>query len=155
MHSLIACLVQQPLDMGRVADLIKTNPAEAAKVIRAGIGSEELLKGSIREAGTTLFVAVEAEPGDHEVILNSADVSGFKLRKLDNTLYAAIVGFTDGYVIKGDIQVDGKTLRGGIQVELYQPNLYVQTPPGGMKGEIRDMGELKSQIYSGTTRKWF
>ncbi|MEQ1936360.1 MAG: hypothetical protein ABL962_21095 [Fimbriimonadaceae bacterium] len=152
LHSLLACLVQQPLDIVRIADLIKANPAEAARLIRAGIGDEELRKGSIREAGTTLFIAVEAEPGDHEVVLNSADVSGFKLRKLDNTLYAAIATFADGHAIKGEIQVDGKTLRGGIQVELYQPNPYVQIPPGGMKGEIREMGAFKSQVYAGTTR---
>ncbi|MBC8065543.1 MAG: enterochelin esterase [Chlorobia bacterium] len=145
------------MDFKELERNIVTNRPAAEAMVRKHILADELLKGANpREQGTRVLFAVDAGPGKHTVTLANKGKTMIHLAQMgESTLYIALQDFYSGDAYLLDYQVDGKTLRGGLQVEVYDPNPFTLAPPGGRKGELRDMGEWKSSIYSGTTRKWY
>lgn len=144
------------LDIKRVMDLIATDRPAAEAMVRKFISEDELKRGANpREQGTRVLFALDPGPGDHKVVMTQAGKPFIHLAKMDKNLHLAVQDFQDGDAYLVDYQVDGKVYRPGIQVEVYEPNPFTLTPVGGRKGELREMGEWKSQIYGGTTRKWY
>lgn len=134
---------------------IKTDPSVAEQLIVQKFAKGELAVGIKPCAeGTTVLFAIDPGPGDHH-----ADVTGdgdfhVDLQPLGGLL-AAIVTLREGEGHIVSYNVDGKPIGQPYQMEVYTPNPYVQPPPGGMKGELRDMGVWNSAIYPNTTRKWY
>jgi enterochelin esterase family protein len=152
----LLALQDHGLDLEGLERLIASSPASAAKVIREHVNADELVKGANPiDVGTRVLFAVRTEQGVHRVVLKSKGNAIGTLTQVDDTLYALVKPLKDGDAFLVDYELDGKPLRQGLQVEVYEPNPLVQSPPGGMKGELRDLGTLKSTTYPGTTRKWF
>ena len=146
----------QTRDLAALDSLLSRDPAAATKILRKIISEDELVKGSRPlESGMRVLFAIQLTPGTHEVAVTSESKTLCKLKKLDDNLYAAVRLFKDGEAYAIEYQVDGKALRSGLEVELYDPNPSTQEPSGGMKGELRDMGEFRSTTFQGTTRHWF
>lgn len=144
------------LDLGSIERLLKQDRAEAGRMIRQRFKSEELANGITPfEQGTKVLFAVDAGDGKHTVRVTSGEHEVATLRQVDQNLFVAVKEFDDGAGMVLDYQVDGKARRTGIPLEVYRPNPFVQAPPGGRKGELRDMGEWKSTIFPNTTRKWY
>lgn len=144
------------LDLNKLADLIANDRPAAEAMVRKFIPADELKRGANpREQGTRVLFAVDAGPVERKVAMAKAGKPMIHLAHMDKTLHIAVQDFNDGDAYLLDYQIDGKIHRPGIQVEVYEPNRFTLAPEGGRKGELRDMGEWKSQIYSGTTRKWY
>lgn len=144
------------LDLSALETLIRTKPAEAAKLIRSRIGTDELAHGANPiDISTRVLFAISTGPQDNRVTLNSKGQVLGTLTKVDDTLCALVLNLNDGDGFVFDYVVDGIPKRKGIGLEVYAPNPWVLDPPGGMKGQLRDMGELKAAAYPGTTRKWY
>ncbi len=153
---LMAHLQNSPLDLAKLEPLITKDKAAAEAIVRQNFSADDLTKGvNPRDQGRRVLFAVDAGLGNHEVKVVSGGKTLLSLAKLQTSVYAAVQMFEDGAGFPVEYQVDGKTLRSGLQVEVYDPNPFTLAPPRGRKGELRDMGEWKSQIYGGTTRKWF
>lgn len=144
------------LDLNKLADLIASDRPAAEAMVRKFIPADELKRGANpREQGTRVLFAVDAGSIERKVSMANAGKPMIYLAHMDKTLHIAVQDFNDGDAYLLDYQIDGKVLRPGIQVEVYDPNRFTLAPEGGRKGELRDMGEWKSQIYGGTTRKWY
>jgi enterochelin esterase-like enzyme len=145
------------IDLLELERLIVQNRPAAEKLVRQHIKAEDLAKGALPiDQGTRVLFAVDAGPGQHTVTVAHQGKTLLHLAQMEkSSLYIAVQDFKDGDAYLVDYQVDGKPLRTGMQVEVYDANPYVLAPKGGRKGELRDMGEWKSEIYSGTTRKWY
>ncbi len=149
-------LSEAALDLAALARLIDEDPAAAATVVRQNISDEELGKGATPiDAGTRVLFAARLPSGDHQIVVVTEGRVLSRLKKLDESHYASVLQLKDGEAHLVDYQVDGKPLRLGLQVEVYDPNPFVLTPPGGLKGELLDMGELRCKTFPDTLRRWY
>ncbi len=134
---------------------MNTDPAKAESLIRARYKVGDLTAGiPPLKDGTSVLFAVDAGHGSHTAVVSGDNLSETSLASIGGLLMAVVTlkpgqGSTINYV------VDGKMRAKNHNLEVYVPNPYVDVPPGGRKGELRDMGELRSSIFSGTTRKWY
>lgn len=154
MALLIGLVCQSPVDLGSLGRQIVSNPAEASRVVRTLIPANELAKGATPvTVGTTVLFALQLD-GAKKV---NVEAAGFKssLTALENGLFASVVPMEDGAAHLVKYVADGREIRTGLQVEVYQDNPFVLAPPGGRRGELREMGVLESKAFPNTTRKWY
>lgn len=141
-----------PSFLQQVGDLIQSDPAQAESLIRSRFKKEDLVAGvAPMKEGTRVLFAVEAKSG--------ASVSGDNLPptaliKVGN-LCAVVANLRSGLGSTVRYTVDGTILNRSFNLEVYDPNPFVETPPGGRKGDLRDMGELQCLAYPGTIRHWW
>lgn len=156
MLALVSLLMSQQtgqLDLASLQRLIESDKSAAAKVVRQHVREEELKKGaSPIDQGTLVFFAIEAKS---PTTIKGKGGNEISLVQLEDNLYAAVTEFSDGDGFLTEYRSGGALIRGNLPVEVYTQNPFVQDPPNGRKGELRDMGELKSTTYPGTTRKWY
>lgn len=146
----------QSLDLNKLIDLIVNDRPAAEAMVRKFIPADELKRGANpREQGNNVLFAIDAGPMERRVSMAQGGKPLIHLAHMDKTLHLVIQDFRDGDAFLLDYQVDGKVVRPGIQVEVYAPNRFTLAPEGGRKGELREMGELKSTTFPGTTRKWY
>lgn len=149
-------LQSAPLDLAALESLISKDKPAAEAMVRKHIPADELAKGSIpRDQGRRVLYAVDLATGGHKVAVDRDGKTILNLTKMESNLYLGVQVYPEGDAFLAQYVVDGKPLRSGLQVEVYDPNPFVLAPPGGRKGELREMGEWKSQIFPGTTRKWY
>jgi enterochelin esterase family protein len=70
-------------------------------------------------------------------------------------LMAGVLHLKEGQGTTVVYSVDGAPRAKSYNLEVYTPNPAVSAPAGGRKGELRPMGEWKSNVFPGTTRKWY
>jgi enterochelin esterase-like enzyme len=136
----------------QVKSSMQSNPSQAEALIRNKFKAEDLSAGiSPYKEGTTVLFAIDSA--------SKATVTGdnFPTTDLETTgkLQLKIVTLNDGKGTNIQYHLNGTPTAKTYNLEVYKPNPIVETPPGGLKGELRDMGDWKSTIYSNTTRKWF
>lgn len=149
-------LQNTPLDLAALEQLIAQDKPAAEAMVRKHIPADDLAKGAVpRDQGRRVLYAVELGAGNHTVAVAREGKTLLNLAKMETNLYLGIQTYPEGEAFLAEYVVDGKPLRSGLQVEVYDPNPFVLAPDGGRKGELRNMGEWKSQIYPGTTRKWY
>lgn len=136
--------------------MLAENKVAAEAAIRGQFSKDDLAKGiNPPDQGRKVLFAVDPGAGTHTVTVESGGHVISRLSPLPGGLYASVETFAPESGYPAEYRVDGKTLRGGLQIEVYDPNPLVLAPPGGRKGELRDMGEWKSAIFPDTTRKWY
>ncbi len=145
------------LDLVKLEALIRTDPAAAAKWIRASIKPEDLKNGAnpIDQGTLALFAIDPGTESSAKLQIHGKSERTEKLTRLDKTLWIALTKFEDGEGFPFDYVVGETVTRAKVQFEVYNPNPLTMTPPGGFKGELREMGEWKSRIFPETTRKWY
>lgn len=152
---LVVSAMQSDFSLARLAPLLKTQSAEAAKMIRARFSKDDLAKGinPFDEGDTQVLFAVQTTADRAAVRADGGP--DIELEPLGDGLFAAIRQCSDGEAYLCRYLADGRVLREGIPLEVYKFNPLTANPPGGMKGQLRSMGELKSQIFPDTTRQWY
>ena len=132
-----------------------SNPAQAEALIRHKFSQADLTTGvsPLREGVTVLF-AIDAGSGEHKAVVSGDNLTETRLTPVGGLL-EAVVKLRPGQGTTANYVVDGKVTSKTYNLEVYIPNPVCDPPPGGRKGELRDMGEWKSAIFPGTTRKWF
>jgi enterochelin esterase-like enzyme len=146
---------QAPSFLDQVRTAMETDPSHAESLIRAKFKPADLAAGIAPYVeGTTVLFAVSMEPGDHTALVQGDSLAKSMLSKVGK-LDALIQYLPNGFGSQVQYVVDDKPAAKTFNLEVYAPNAVVETPPGGLKGELRDMGEWKSGIYPGTTRKWY
>lgn len=139
----------------QITSTMKRDPAQAESLIRQKFSPADLTVGiSPYKEGVNVLFAVDAGKGRHQV-----SVSGDNLRPVKffpvGDLYVGVAQFEPEQGTTAYYSIDEKKSPKIFNIETYKPNPLVDGPPGGRKGELRDMGEWKSTIFAGTTRKWF
>ncbi|HRK21083.1 MAG TPA: alpha/beta hydrolase-fold protein [Fimbriimonadaceae bacterium] len=135
--------------------LLKTEPARAQVLIRQKFKEADLKIGiPPYKEGLSVLFAIDPGPGSHTAKVVGDNLPETALHPVGNLLvhlteFEPMHGTTVQYVL------DGKSAGKTYNLEVYRPNPAVDPPPGGRKGEMRDMGEWKSKVFPGTTRKWF
>lgn len=139
----------------RVGSLIKSDPVRAEALIRERFKPTDLSTGiAPYKEGTTVFFAIDAGAGTHKATVVGDNLTEMPMISVGGLLVRVATlkpgqGTTVSYV------VDGKTAPKTYNLEVYAPNPITDVPPGGLKGELRDMGIWKSTIFPGTTRRWY
>jgi len=150
-----AIVAGPPSFLEQVAGQLATSPAKAAALIRERFKSADLAVGiSPYKEGSTVLFAVDPGAGKHVGSVSGDNLTEMSLPSVDGLLMA-VVKLRKGQGTTVNYTVDGKATGKTYSLEVYEPNAYVETPPGGRKGELREMGEWKSTIFPNTTRKWF
>lgn len=156
LHLMVAMMAMFPAQsfLGDLASQISAHPAQAEAALRAKFRPEDLAGGiPPYKEGLTVLFAIDPGPGAH-----TAEVSGDRLARTPLTptggLMAAIVQLRAGQGTTVEYRVDGQ-LRKQYGLEVYPPNPICDPPPGGRKGELRDMGEWQSQVFPNHRRRWY
>ncbi len=134
--------------------MLERDPAQAEQTIRAKFKQQDLEQGSPphKEELSVLF-AIDPGPSAREASVSGNNLKTIRLKHVGK-LFAAVVKLREGQGTTVSYSVDG-TPKKSYSLEVYRRNPAVETPPGGRKGELRDMGEWTSTIFPGTTRKWY
>lgn len=141
--------------LSQVSGLISSDPAKAESMIREKFKPADLSAGiQPYKEGTSVLFAIDAGSGDHKASVAGDNLTETPLAKVGGLLVTVstlrpMQGTTVTYA------VDGKAAAKTYNLEVYNPNPVADTPPGGRKGELREMGEWKSTIFPNTTRKWY
>lgn len=143
-----------PSFLDQLGGLLKSDPAQAESMIRHKFKAEELAIGiPPYKEGVDVLFAIDGA-GHKE-----ADVSGDNLATTSLSpaggLFAKIVSLRPMQGTTVNYLLDGSATSKTFNLEVYLHNPVADPPPGGRKGELRDMGEWKSSIFPGTTRKWY
>ena len=139
----------------QVGGLLKSDPLQAESLIRHKFSQTDLAAGiPPYKEGTTVLFAVDPGAGLHRGAVSGDNLGESPLGRVGGLL-AVVVNLRAGQGTHVDYVVDGQKLAKSYQLEVYTPNATVEPPPGGRKGELRNMGEWKSQVFPGTTRKWY
>jgi enterochelin esterase family protein len=139
----------------QVRDTIQSDPAQAEALIRSKFKKEDLAVGAppYKEGTSILFAC---DPGSAAAM---ATVSGDNLEQVNlqrvGKVLAAVVKLRSGQGTTVSYSIDGKPTGKTYNMEVYEPNPITEAPPGGRKGELREMGELRSATFPNTTRKWY
>jgi len=141
--------------IAQVIGLLNSDPSQAESVVRHKFKAEELSVGAPPyKEGTNVLFAIDPGAGQH-----SASVSGDNLPLVDllhaGKLLVGTMNLRPGQGTTVNYSIDGKPTGKTYNLEVYTPNSTCEPPPGGGKGELRDMGEWKSTIFPNTTRKWY
>jgi enterochelin esterase-like enzyme len=153
--AMISSLTTAPSFLNEVSTALKSDPAQAESLIRHKFKAGDLSAGiQPFKEGTTVLFAVDAGAGQHAGVVKGDNLQEVSLTPVGNLL-AAVVTLRPGQGTAVDYVVDGKSAAKTYNLEVYTPNPTTDTPPGGRKGELRDMGEWKSTIFPDTIRKWF
>ncbi len=153
--AMVATLGNQSSFLEQVSNALKNEPLQAESLIRHKFKAEDLVTGiAPYKEGVKVLFAVEAGPGQHRGSVGGDNLPESTLTQIGSLLVSTTTlrpgqGTTVNYI------VDGKAVGKTHNLEVYLPNSTCDTPPGGRKGELRDMGEWKSTIFPNTTRKWF
>jgi enterochelin esterase family protein len=153
---LLIGMTQSDFNLDMLEPLMASDPAAAAKLIRARFPKDQL-GGGIQPyvEGTRVLFAAEMGAGMSVVDNDMPPVKTvLDLKQLDENLAAGIKTFHDGDALRA-IYYNGRPASRPMEVEVYDRNPFTELPAGGMKGELRAMGELKSKTFPGTTRQWF
>ena len=150
-----AAIAQTKLSfLDQVKPLLTSDQRKAEQLMRAKFKPEDLTQGIKPEAeGLNVLFAIDPGEGKHEGVVEGDNLKTVKLNHVGGLL-AAVVKLREGQGTQLRYNVDGKPGK-GYNLEVYTPNPFVMGPPGGRKGEMRDMGAWEGDIYKGTTRKWF
>jgi len=151
--AVLAMSEQNAPTIAEIRSLIAREPFQAAEAVKRRFKPEDLAKGAVADDFLDYVFAVQTT--GKKVTVTSKGKPVVTLTNVGDGLNIGAVHLEDGQGYPAQIEVDGKVLRAGIQVEGYSPNPYQSTPKGGLKGELRAMGEWKSKIYPGTTRQWY
>ena len=151
--AVLAMSEQNAPSIAEIRALIAREPFQAADAVRKRFKPDDLAKGAVADDFLDYVFAVQTTGKKATVTSNGKPV--VTLTPVGEGLQIGAVHLEDGQGYPAQIEVDGKPLRQGIQVEGYAANPYQSAPKAGLRGELRDMGEWKSQIYAGTTRKWY
>ncbi len=141
--------------LGQLNGLLKSNPSQAEALIRRKFKKSDLAAGiPPYKEGLTVLFAVETTPAQHLAVVKGDNLSETQLSSLGGISVAVVTlkpnqGTTVNYLI------DSSALAKTYNLEVYEPNAVVDPPPGGRKGELRDMGVLKSTTFPNTVRKWY
>jgi len=152
---MVATLGTQSSFIEQVSGLLKTDPAQVESVVRHKFKAVDLAVGiPPYKEGVNVLFAIEAGPGQRRGMLRGDNLPDTSLTRAGGLLVSTMTlrpgqGTTVSYL------VDGQPIGKPYNLEVYLPNPVVDPPPGGHKGELRDMGEWKSTIFPGTTRKWY
>lgn len=151
----VAMFAMQGSFFNQINASLKSDPKQAESLIRAKFKPEDLANGiqPYKEA-LDVILAVDPGAGSHSGYVMGDNLDRIELVHAGGLLVASAhlrsgQGTTVNYV------VDGKTLGKTYNLEVYPDNPAVNPPPGGRKGELREMGEMKSATYPNTTRKWY
>ncbi len=141
-----------PSFLAQVREALKSDPAKAESLIRQRYKPEDLAVGiGPAKEGMDVLFAIESSA--------KASVSGDNLSPTAlmpvGKLKAAVVRLRNGQGTTVVYSLDGKPTAKTHNLEVYAYNPTCDTPPGGRKGELREMGELKSTTFPGTLRKWY
>lgn len=145
-------LAQQTTFIEQVNTLIQSDPAKAEALIRSKFKPEDLTNGiPPYKENTTVLFAIDS-PTEASIRGDNLDKTPFEPV---GKIQAKIVNYKSGFGTTFQY-FPLKTVSDKVHnLEVYDYNPTCDTPPGGMKGELRAMGELKSTIYPNTTRKWY
>jgi len=150
--AMTASTQSQPSFLTQVKGLLRRDPAQAETLIRQRFKPEDLAIGipPYKEGIEVLFaidaVGKASVAGDNLTTTSLNKVGGLKAKIVR---LKPMQGTTVVY------SIDGRPNARTYNLEVYLPNPTCDTPPGGRKGELRAMGEWKSEVFPGTTRKWF
>ncbi len=151
----VAAMSSQASFLEQVKSTLHSDPAKAESLLRQKFKPDDLKAGiQPYKEGTTVLFAVDPGTGQHTAKVTGDNLTETQLVSAGGLLAEVVTlrpmqGSTVNYT------VDGTMLAKSFGVEVYTPNPVADGPPGGRKGELRDMGEWKSTIFPGTTRKWF
>lgn len=151
--AMVAMSHQEPPSIADIRSLIAREPFQAAEAVRRRFSTQDLAKGAVADDFLDYVFAVQTS--GRSVTVTSRGKAVVTLTNVGGGLHIGAVHLDDGQAFPAQIEVDGKPLRTGIQVEGYRANPYQSVPKSGLKGELRDMGELRSKMYPGTTRRWY
>ena len=145
----------QALSLNELEGLFATNPTKAESWLRQQFSKTDLSSGvaPLKQETTVLFV-IDPGPGSHRCEVKGSNLELTSLKTIGG-LMAAVVNLKVGQGTTVQYMVDGKPTTKSYNLEVYKNNPAVNPPPGGRKGELRAMGDWKSSIFPGTTRKWF
>lgn len=157
---MIATLQEEPtflqkLDGAFDSKILRGTPLSAEALIREKFKPADLATGiQPYKEGVDVLFAIDPGPGRHHVTVKGDNLKETKFRRA-GSLLAVVVRLRPMQGTTVQYFVDGKPTAKTYNLEVYTPNATANTPPGGRKGEIRDMGEWKSTIFPDTTRKWY
>lgn len=144
----IAAMIQKPATL---QEFLSASDLDKEQILRDRFKPEELRAGIApwREGDLVLF-AVEGGPAqlvaDQAVQGNMPRLGSLSYEcKLRAAPYGAVMRY----------RVAGQTLERSFNFEFFPANPLVRPPSDGIKGQFRDMGEFKSEVFPGTTRKWY
>ena len=150
-----------PFDHATLADRLHAKPTGEAAVklaeeVRKWLGSKDLKKGvKPKVDGINVAVAIEVEkPVAPPVVVDTfRDLTLPLIRIGETNLYVASVGLKPSSAWNWAYRIGDEQLSSGtLEVYLdHQENLPDPTKP---KGTVKDMGDFRSKVFEGTSRKW-
>lgn len=145
----------QAFSLSQLETLLVNDPSQAEKLVRSRFSKADLEAGiSPHKEELNVLVAIDAGSGTHEASVSGSGLATTPLKHVGG-LYLEVLKLRQGQGTTVRYSVDGHPTGKAYNIEVYKRNPAVEPPPGGRKGELRDMGEWKSTIYAGTTRKWY
>lgn len=129
-------------------------PTLDAAQVRKDFKADELTKGAYpRKIGVTLEFAAEVK-GAKSVDVMVGSKTLLHLTDLGNGIFGGFKTMADGDGMTASYVVDGKTiLRGGMDIEVYQPRPYLELPASGYRGTFKSLGQYSAKMYPGTNRE--
>ena len=151
----VAVVGTQASFIDQLKGLLQSDPVRAESFLRTKFKADDLKQGiPPYKQGTTVLFAIDPGPGNHKATVSGDNLPETTLTPV-GTLLIDVVELKSGQGTSVTYHVDGKATAKTYNLEVYTPNPVVEAPPGGRKGELRDMGEWKSTIFPNTIRKWY
>ncbi|MFM9873557.1 MAG: alpha/beta hydrolase [Fimbriimonadaceae bacterium] len=142
----------QPTFITQLQTIITSDPSQAEKLIRSKFKPEDLAVGiSPYKESTTVLFAIDSPS---KATVQGDNIETNELQTVGN-LQLKIVKLRNCQGTSIQYIIDRKPTAKSYNLEVYDYTPTCDTPPGGRKGELRDMGELKCTTYPNTTRHWF
>lgn len=143
-----------------VGDGIRDGKPETEAAIRAAFKSD-VLKNGLSSREKTAFqdetafqlFAIDAGPDAKRVVVAGDNLEPVSLQKV-GSVFASVVPLKCGFGSILHYEVDGEA-RPPFNYEVYKPNPLSQPVGSSRLGELRDLGQLPSETYPGTTRKLY
>jgi enterochelin esterase-like enzyme len=134
---------------------LEKEPSRAEALLRGKFKKEDLAVGvPPYKEGLTVLFAIDPGVGNHEAVVSGSNIQTIALKHV-GSLLAAVVELREGQGTTIRYVIDGHPTSKIYNLEVYKHNPVTDTPPGGRKGELREMGEWKSTVFPNTTRKWY
>lgn len=153
---------EDAMNHAHLADQLQSKPTgeaaeKLAKQVRNWFGKQDFKKGTRPKVdGINVAVALEVENPDAPPMI-ADEMKGLNLhltRIGETSLYVASVGLKPGSSFHWSYQIGEKKLSSGT-LEVYLEHHDNLPDPNHPKGELKEMGEFKSKIFDGTSRRWW
>lgn len=143
-----------------IRDSIRAANPDADRTIREKVGAEQLKNGVTSKEHSAFegenayqLFAIDAGPEGKSGRIVGDTIDPIPLTKVGNLL-ATVATLKSGVGCVLHYEVDG-VARPSFNYEIYTPNPLGQRGDVPLRGELRDLGQLVSEVYPGTTRKLY